>query len=119
MHPRAQQARFDRRLVAEDVGHLQLDVVGDLRVPAAQFLGDDLGEARVVDERVRLAADVHAGAVVVGPHGRVIDGADDRHVMHDLGQLWQQLADVQARHAGRDGTVGPAGRRPRFGVPGF
>ena len=119
MHARAEQRRLYRRFIAKHVGHLQLDVIRDFCVPPAQLLRGDLGETRVIDEPVRLAADVHAGAVVVRPHAGVIDRADDGHVVHDLRELRQQFADMHARHAGRNRPIRPAGWCPRFRVPGF
>ncbi len=76
---------------------------------------------RVLDPAAEEAAGLHhLVAGVVDGRRRVVDRADQRHLVHLAGQLREDLADLDARHAGRDRPERPADLLGRVGlhVPG-
>ncbi len=95
------------------------DVARQRIVVAGERLGHDRADLRIVGRRRLPAAGEHqvgALAVIVflGVHA-----ADDGQVVHLLGRLRQQLADVHARHRRGNRAKRPAGFGAGLGVPAF
>jgi len=98
---------------------LDPDIRRQAALGRAKDLGDGGTEVGIGDAAIfRIAAldasDAGGVRVVLGTHA-----ADKGEMVHQLGGLWPQFADVQSRHAGRNGAKWPAELCIRLGVPTF
>ena len=109
---RAEEAGAER-LWAEEALRSDADEVRQVVLVAAQLLGDERAQRRVLDRPLRQVAGAHqeGGPAVVAFLGG--HRADDRHAIAELGDLRQVLADLHAGDVGGDflelAAVGVAG----------
>ena len=90
-------------------------------MPRPLKFGDDRAVRRMVDPAREEAPGLHHLVPdVVDRRRRMIDGADQRHLVHHRGQPGEDLGDLNARHLGRDRPERPADFLGRIGlhVPG-